>query len=150
MYYVWKREGTRSAGNTLSGVSPLCSFVLVGDEKPYFIFSTLQYRHPGSNMSDPGPSKDDSPRSPTPSSSNSLTDHLFRDLTLHPSVSTARSQLPRRTPQEEREFLASVIREAMSIIDDGLEDADNDDGSADDDGDRGASGNSDDCGDIKQ
>jgi hypothetical protein len=103
-------------------------------------------------MSDPGSSKDDSPRSPTPSPSNSLTDHLLsiRDLTLHPSVSTALSQSPRRTPQEEREFLASVMREAMSIIDDDIDDADNDDDSADDDGDRGASGNSDDCGHIKQ
>jgi hypothetical protein len=42
------------------------------------------------------------------------------------------------------------MREAMSIIDDDIEDADNDDDSADDDGDRGASGSSDDCGHIKQ
>jgi hypothetical protein len=103
-------------------------------------------------MSDTGSSKDDSPRSRTPSPSNSLTDQLspIRHLTLHPSVPTTRSQSPRRTPQEQREFLASVIREALSVIDDDFRDADNDDDSDDDNGVRGASGNSDDYGDSKQ
>ena len=70
-----------------------------------------------------------------------------------PSVSTtARLQLPRRTPQEQREFLASVIREALSTIDNHFDDEDVDaDDNADDDGKSGGgSSNSNNYGDVKQ
>jgi hypothetical protein len=103
---------------------------------------------------DPGSSKDDSPRSRTPSPSNSLSDQLLstRYLTLPPRISRDRSQLPRRTPQEQREFLASVIREALSIIGNDFddEDVDVDDSAYDGGKSGGVSGNSNDYGDEKQ
>jgi hypothetical protein len=91
-------------------------------------------------MSGPGSSKEDSLRSRT--SSNALTDNLssMRYQPLHlRSSPTVRSLLPRRTPQEQREFLASILSEAMSIVDD---DYPFDDDSADDDDNQGGSSNS--------
>jgi hypothetical protein len=92
---------------------------------------------PGYNMTGPGSSKDDSLRPRI--SSNSLTDLLSIPLyqPQHPRGSTTvlRSLLvlPRRTPQEDREFLSSLLSEAMSIIDDdNFFDDDHDDDSADD------------------
>jgi hypothetical protein len=103
-------------------------------------------------MSGPGSSKDDSLRSRTPS--NSLTDHLLsmRYLPAHPRVSTVRSLLPRRTQQEEHEFLASILSEAMSIIDNDFDNEGGDDDSADDDGNGSGSSstNSTNYGDRKQ
>jgi hypothetical protein len=63
----------------------------------------------------------------------------------------ARSQLPRRTPQEQREFLSYIIREALSILGNDFDDEDVDAGdSADDDGNSGGvSSNSNDYGTAK-
>lgn len=106
-------------------------------------------------MPNPGsepPKEDDSPRPRT--SPNSLTDQMLstRYLLLHSRGFSARSLLPRRTPQEQREFLASVIREATSIIEnDNDNDFDeDDDDSADGEGNRGISRNSTNYGDTTQ
>jgi hypothetical protein len=86
--------------------------------------------HHGSNMSGPGSSKDDSLRSRT--SSIALADNLLsmRFQPLHPRGSMVRSLQPRRTPQEQREFLASILSEALAIADDAYDS--NDDESTDD------------------
>jgi hypothetical protein len=62
------------------------------------------------------------------------------------------SLLPRRTEQEQREFLTSFLSEAMSIIDNdyGFGDEGDHDDSAEDDDKRGSSSNSNDYGDRKQ
>jgi hypothetical protein len=101
-------------------------------------------------MSGPGSSKDDSLRPRT--SSTSLTDQLSISLyqPQHPRDSTVLRSLqllPGRTPQEQREFLSSILSEAMSIIDD---DYVFDDDSADNDGNNGASGNSNSYGDRRK
>jgi hypothetical protein len=102
--------------------------------------------YPGSGP----PKEDDSPRSRAPSLSNSLIDQMLstRYLPLHSRDFPVRSLLPRRTQEEQREFLASFLREAMSIIDNDFDDEDDD--SADDDGNRGVSSNSSNYGDTKQ
>jgi hypothetical protein len=116
---------------------------------PYFFFlhpTTIDMPNPGSGS----PKEDDSLRSRN--SSNSLTDQLVSTLVyqpLHPRGLPVRSLLPRRTPQEQREFLASVIREAMSIVDDEFGEGEDDD-SANDDGKGGVSNNSSNYGDSKQ
>jgi hypothetical protein len=80
-----------------------------------------------------GSSKDDSLRSRT--SPIALTDNLLsmRFQPLHPRGSlTVRSLLPCRTPQEQREFLASILSEALAIVDDDYDFNDDDDDSTDD------------------
>jgi hypothetical protein len=62
---------------------------------------------------------------------------------------TVHSLLPRRTPQQQNEFLASILSEVMSIVDDG-NGYDFDDDSADDDDNKGASSNSNSHGNRKQ
>jgi hypothetical protein len=103
----------------------------------------LNMPHHGFNMSGAGSFKDDSLRPPT--SSNALTDNLL-SMRFQPPLHlrgspTVRSLLPRRTPQEQNEFLASILSEAMSIADDAY-DYDFDNGIADDDSNKGASSNS--------
>jgi hypothetical protein len=110
---------------------------------------------PGPNMGSGSP-KDDSLRFRTPIS-NAITDLL---PTLYdPRGLLFRSLSPLRTQEEQHEVLASILREAMSIIEyeiddgDGEEDDEDEDSSADDnDGNtgRGASSNYSNYGDRKQ
>jgi hypothetical protein len=101
-------------------------------------------------MSGPGSSKDDSLRRRT--SSNALTDNLLSmrfQPPLHPRGSlTVRS--PRRTPHEQREFLASMLREALAVVDDDCDFNDDDDSADDDDKKVGSSNSSTSHGDRKQ
>jgi hypothetical protein len=93
--------------------------------------------NPGPNMGSRSP-KDDSLRLRT-TISNALTDQL--PTSLHdPRGSPVRSLSPLRTQEEQHEFLASILREAMSIIESEIEDGeddDDDDSADDDDGDTG-------------
>lgn len=101
--------------------------------------------NPGLNMGSGSP-KDDSLRSRT-TLSNALASQL---PALHdPRGSPVHSLSPLRTQQEQHEFLSSILREAMSVIDIEIDDDD----SADDDDDstgRGASSNSSNYGGRKQ
>jgi hypothetical protein len=115
---------------------------------------TIDMPSPGPNMASASP-KDDSLRFRT-TISNALTDQL---PTLHDRRGLAfRSLSPLRTQEEvrqEHEFLASLLREAMSIIEDEINDYegdDTDDSADDDDGNagRGASSNYSYYGDRKQ
>ncbi len=60
-----------------------------------------------------------------------------------------RSLLPRRTPQEQCEFLASILSEALALVDDDY-DFDDDDSADDDDNKEGSSNSSTSHGDRKQ
>jgi hypothetical protein len=96
--------------------------------------TTPLFSHHASNMPALGCSKDDSLRSRT--SSNALTDNLLSmrfqpPLHLRDSL-TVHSLLPRRTPQEQREFLASILSQALAIVDDDYDFYDDDDDSTDD------------------
>ena len=96
-----------------------------------------------------GPPKEDDPlRSRT--SSNSLSDQMLSTHypRLHSRGFPVRSLLPRRTQEEQLEFLASIIREALSLIENDFDDEDDD--SADSEGNRGVSSNSSNHGDTNQ
>jgi hypothetical protein len=120
--------------------------------RKHHIFSFCKLHPTSIDMPNPGsgPSKDnDSLRSRT--SSNSLADQLVSThyLPLHTRGLPVRSLLPRRTQQEQREFLAAFLREAVSIIDNDFGEGEDDD-SADNGGNRGVSSNSSNYGDNKQ
>jgi hypothetical protein len=81
--------------------------------------------HPNSNMTgSPGSSKG----TPNPSPTNSLTHHLFL-MTLPPHLrgSPLTGAGPRRSPEEQRIFLAAILCDAMSIIEDLDDDEDDQD-----------------------
>jgi hypothetical protein len=82
--------------------------------------------HHNSNMTgSPGASKG----SPSSSQTNSLTANLFLN-TLPPHLrGSPLPSGPRLSPEEQREFLASILSEAMSVID-GCDNDDEDEGTA--------------------
>jgi hypothetical protein len=114
----------------------------------YFLFlhpttPTIDMLNPGPNMGSGSP-KDGSLRFRT-TLSNALTDQL--PSLIYSRASPFRSLSPLRTQEEQREALASILREAMSIIESEIDDGsyeDDDDSAGDDDGNtsRGASSNS--------